>query len=1012
MNRKKSCYTSMMAAAAAMLFGCADVAAESAEISFKDVKYVETGKQNTAYTPEQMKYHADFSKKLDQEIRNNMVWKGKFAEADKELAVMIADKKITSELRGKAILLRLDSAIRAKDYADAVAVADQYLKQYKWAQLTAADIAAIMRQKAYAQDRLKQYGAKAETLFARLKYLTAENDIFQTKREIISACDYAGKKQLAINLAKELEDSVSGDNSKLAVVLDQQCGLYQGAGQLEQALDTLKKLDAVQPDKNKVAHARRRIANAYTQAKPRNLQKTVELYMVSLSDKNISPATAVDMFCSYIGILKGYRYSKEYRNVPKVAQEKIFSIKNLDAGLYGRASAELMKFSNEYLKDSAFAAQYAKSVLAYPKMPLNYKIDAVKILSIIDAEKGDYINAEKMVLDLFADENCKQNNYMTVCQWYAKILSWQEKCDEAVKFLRSKATTDWYKSRMNSVIADTYLYFNRYDDAAAVWKEAGDLPRMVGVYREIDTPKAKELAEKILRDASRPEKVRSAMMQYFLSTSAKDVSIRKEFADLMKFINPAKAIQEAVSAGAWDQVLELYAVLKQKNISVDQNLAKDMVQTYATTGQYDELVKFTESEKIFDLENGNSRLKQPERITYVFAAKVLKNVADKKGAFQKYFKDWEAPAAITEKDKADMLLKTASLALAAKRDVLAQDIYDAYLSLFKEEPCKTYEVEFVDTPIIGIKGFLAMDDEPEVQLMDRKYGGNMDFLVTDVATGNRGAAIETANAKEQQKPTEMQIACDERGIHFLFSATDSKALEAEAGLAGMGSYEMYLSPGENQPYYCILPDLNTGTTTSIWNSSYKTAQWRSIKAKAGQTDITTEQIFHKDGYQVYMRLSWEKFYDKLPENGKTWDFENIHWSRFGGSTWNGLKTIHGRSTWGKLSFDISEDQMLKIKKRIIFAARKAYLKEKSTNGRYHGAIDRMKNDAHLGDAEFYQARGAAIVEKLDSYLPLVTADMDDDTINKVFNEAVPGWFEIPFILADQHRRWMEEKLTK
>ncbi len=1008
MNKK---YSYVMIAAA-MFLGCNGIAADP---SFDDVKYVKTGDQKKTYNQVEAKYHADFAKKLDQEIRNNMVWKGKYAEANKALADMIADKKISPELRGKAILLRLDSAIRAKDYADAIAVADQYLKQYKLPQLTAADIAAIYRQKANAQEKLKQYSAKAETLFARLPYVSAENDIFQTKRDIIAAYNYAGMKKLAANLAEELVDSVSGDQGKLAIVVDQLCSIYRTSGRLDEALETLAKLDKIQPDKNRIENNRRWIARAFAEAK--NMPKAIELYMTSINAKDVTPETAVNAFCDYLWAVKNFKYSKEYRNVLEVAQKKIFTIKDLAAPLYGRASAELITFSNAVLQDQALAVQYAKSLLAYPQMPVSLKFSAVKFLSAIDAEKGDFINAEKMVLALFSDENCKGNTYLDACTWYVKLLSWQEKCDEAVKFLRSKATTDYYKSQMPRIIADTYLYFRRYDDAAAVWKEAGDLPRMVAVYKNVDTPKAKALAEKILRDKSQPENVRQEMMRFFNSTSAKDAAIRKEFAEWAAYADPFAVIQAAVNGAAWDQALSAFSTItdsdKNKNWYWWNERAKDMVQVYASTRMLDELVRFTETESVFALDSERSRLKPAERAAYRFAAKALKdNASAKKGTFKKYFGKWEAPVPMTEKDKADMLLKTASLALGAGLETLAQEVYDAYLALFKEEPLKTYEVEFTDTPIVGIRGFLEMDDEPEVQVMDRKYGGNMDFLVTDVATGNRGSGIGGADGKEQQKPTEMQIACDERGIHFLFTATDSKALEAEAGLAGMGSYEMYLSPGDKQPYICILPDLSTGSIGTVWNSSYKTAQWRPVKTTAGQTDIVSEQIFHKDGYQFYMRLSWEKFYDKLPENGKTWDFENIHWSRFGGSTWNGLKTIHGRSTWGKLTFDISDSQMLKIKKRIIFAARKAYLKEKSTNGRYHGAIDRMKNDAHLGDAEFYQARGAAIVEKLDSYLPLVTADMDDDTINKVFNEAVPGWFEIPFILADQHRRWMEENLTK
>ena len=223
---------------------------------------------------------------------------------------------------------------------------------------------------------------------------------------------------------------------------------------------------------------------------------------------------------------------------------------------------------------------------------------------------------------------------------------------------------------------------------------------------------------------------------------------------------------------------------------------------------------------------------------------------------------------------------------------------------------------------------------------------------------------------------------------------------------------MYFAPGDNQPYYCPLPDMSN-TAASIWNSSYNHRQWRQLD-QHGKTnfDIKTEKVYTEDGYIVYMFVAWDKFYDKLPEKGDTWDFENVHWSRFGGNSWNGLKTIHGRSTWGKLAFDISDDQMLQIKRNLIIKARQAYLKEKRTSGRYHGAIDRWANDKYVGDPAFYNEKVAPLIQKLDSYLPLVTADMSDETVDKLFFEAVPAWNEIRYTIEDLRREYLEEKLSK
>ena len=67
-----------------------------------------------------------------------------------------------------------------------------------------------------------------------------------------------------------------------------------------------------------------------------------------------------------------------------------------------------------------------------------------------------------------------------------------------------------------------------------------------------------------------------------------------------------------------------------------------------------------------------------------------------------------------------------------------------------------------------------------------------------------------------------------------------------------------------------------------------------------------EHRFREDGYTTYVFLSWQAYAEKIPEAGTVWDFENAHWGRAGSSTWNGLESIHGRSTWGALVFDIPE----------------------------------------------------------------------------------------------------------
>ena len=292
--------------------------------------------------------------------------------------------------------------------------------------------------------------------------------------------------------------------------------------------------------------------------------------------------------------------------------------------------------------------------------------------------------------------------------------------------------------------------------------------------------------------------------------------------------------------------------------------------------------------------------------------------------------------------------------------------------------------------------------------MDRKFGGNLDFLVTDVSTGDRGEGIGSEAGKADFKPAVFSAVFDEAGVHFLMRAYDDKARAVEANLEKSGSYEIYLAPGDNQPYYCILPR-HAIPSRHTWQTTYDTALHHRISWENG--GYRQDHRFLEDGYATYLFLDWKYFYDKLPDDGDTWEFESIHWSRAGGFSWNGTKSIHGRSTWGRLVFRMTPEALVKIKRRIIFAALEHFKRELVTDARIHGAV-KIWLDPVLGDPEFYNTHVKPLREHLESYIPLVRIDMSDEDVETVFREAVPGWYRIEFLVAELRRRYLEEQFSR
>lgn len=949
-------------------------------------------------TPEQAQAMKAFETKIN-EANRGLIWQKKFDEGEAALKKLLAEKDQQQFLRSKILVFLADSAWRRGDFARVITEVDSLLKQYD-SVLTPADKAALYRYKANALDKQKNYCEKAQTLYARLGCAITDKDAEATCNELIRAVWAAGKKNEAVALAKEFID-IFGNETKLARIsfylsytrnMKDEARCWEGIKIYEDAADNV----------NKTANETLMVAGTF-----RGKASTSAPLLAIIQN----PECALSLRIKALG---EYRNTIEAKSNPQLiidlANKHLLTVKDIAPADYSALVGNiLLDHAARTMRRSDLAEQYCRSLEAYPQITNQYKVPSLIRRSTYMAQRGEYAEAIKLVDQGFTFDKLAVNHYVDLCRQHANLLKWQSKSDEAVKYLRSKITAP-SKVLLLREIAAIHKFYHEYDKAYAAYMEAGDIGNAIYVYAGINPDKSRELALAIIQDEKQPEKLRGGLMGLFLGGGKKNAEIRKKYAPLIQYLASYQilpALRNAATVKDEARFLELMDAMMIKNKGkLNEEIARMQLEYYVNTGN---VAKLKELKEQIVTDKVPAKFSVPATIAIDCFTTIRQ---DKAGAFKAFFKNYKLPEGMTQSAKASMLLQLSALALNAKMFTVSEEIHNTYLALYKPQPCKYYNVPFSDEPVLGVHGFLSLKDMPEPQFMDRRYGGNMDFLVTDVSTGDRGGAIAGKQAIEAYKPSEMRMVCDKYGLHMMFTAFDSKAKEIEAGLASAGSFEMYFAPGDNQPYYCPLPDMRN-VATGIWNSSYNTANWRQLD-QYGKTnfDVKTEKVYTKDGYIVYMFVAWDKFYDKLPEKGDTWDFENVHWSRFGGNSWNGLKTIHGRSTWGKLTFDISDDQMRQIKRNLIIKARSAYLKEKRTSGAYHGSLDRWQSDRYVGDINFYKAKVAPLVKKLDSYLSLVKVDMDDATVDKLFFEAVPGWFEINFKLNDLRREYLEETLSE
>ena len=387
---------------------------------------------------------------------------------------------------------------------------------------------------------------------------------------------------------------------------------------------------------------------------------------------------------------------------------------------------------------------------------------------------------------------------------------------------------------------------------------------------------------------------------------------------------------------------------------------------------------------------------------YLGLAAALANVRGKPEAFFAAAQAFDKTVAdLGNKERVDALRAYGSARAFANDEDAVRGLNDFRKSLYKPEPKKRYVVAFSETPVTGFADWAKV--KAERQQYDRKFGGNLDFLTTDVTSGERAMG----NSKEQLAAPTMEIVCDVRGIHVLVRQQDAKAKEVELGLVNNCSFEGYIAPGANTPYDCFMYTPQTGRA-SVFNTMYATFGHRPMESQTTDRKFRFQSEYVDGEARHYLFFSWENWMQRIPVDGDVWDFENMCWHRAGSSCWNGTESIHGRSTWGELEFRITPAQRARILKPLLVTAFREYNAEKRCQAGHDGVLVHWA-DAATGDVEFYEAQVKPLAETLDKYGRLISADMSDATVFWLAEEALPKWQDIVFETERRRSAWLLER---
>lgn len=729
---------------------------------------------------------------------------------------------------------------------------------------------------------------------------------------------------------------------------------------------------------------------------------------------------------------------KQRKNVPaaelltRLSKEEFPDVKNV--GILTEFSRSCAALLVRLQKDAEAAALFQETEQRFMKS--GYAPESVFYSSWVDLLSGKkcssneietiYRNAMTRYLE-------KQNNVyecLKLAKLYVNFLLVADRYEEALKVCRNlmdgRKLPAPLEKQFLTLMAEIHVAAGQKADAATLYRQVGS--ELTAAFIEGGYAAKRSTAKKMLADSSIPIQQRIQAMQVFCDETSIDqgkyyksprppidladnqamrAAYLHEFAQTDKISWEQVIPWGEINTCMWYQLFDSVVGMLEPFWKAGKPIADREVMYYAAslavTGRVDDA--FSVWNKIASDQKRPAALRfRAVLCTKGFPCNTKNEI---RAAYDAARKQFEAEKPITEKSASEDLIYLGKLFMAAKKYDQAKQLWQAYEGLFRAQPPKSYSVKFSDQPLYDISSIRAFEKMSEAQPLDRSYGGNLDFMSTDVSTG-RTAAQNTPSGKSVRVP-EFSALCDENGIHLLFRTYDPQARASESGLRGAGGYEMYLAPGANQPYTCFLTNQGRGTV-DVWNTTYPNEHHRRFNTKEPK-EFRMDQQFLDDGYLTHLFLSWNNYYDTLPEPGDFYEFESCFWGAQGGFSWNGLKVIHGRSSWGRLTFEIAPAQILKIKRKLVLSALASYKKESWTGIEHHGVFDRW-NDPVLGDPAFYAEKVLPFKEKLDSYTALIQAEMSDADVEKVFQEALPEIREIRFKIESMRKQWMEEQLTR
>ena len=614
-------------------------------------------------------------------------------------------------------------------------------------------------------------------------------------------------------------------------------------------------------------------------------------------------------------------------------------------------------------------------------------------------DMGEYAKAEAAARKSKALSGLNERQKADSILQLADVYRYQDRYDLAMKTCREALKASPAKAAKQG--AKMALDFNRPEDARAIWKDAAvPYDELLFYQKHRDADDRIEDARAFALNDSNPtnQRFEVAKAYCFADMDPKNVAVRKSlkgFAAALKLKGwwNLQAIRRAYQMGDYPLAVDMCELYEGSPAAKEVAIRKLHVISLGAVGRTAEAIKLAK-ENVQD-----ESLKPIDRTRFAVYAAILEGKP-----IEGVIKDAKLP----RKEEADVYLTAARTCLGIwNKSELAKKYSDVYESYFAKWEQRSIEVKYFDEPIEDISAWRKIYGQLEKQYCDIPYKGSMDFLETDVSTGDRGD-IKADPKAEAGKYMELTTLCDRYGLHIFLRCQAEDARAIEQGFAkGIGS-ESYFAPGKNQPYICFGTDPVKGITF-LFQTTYNNRNHKRLERNASDATLKSETAFTDRDYVLHLSFAWDAFYDKLPANGTDWRFECLSWTPAGGFSWGGSQGIHAASAWGNLHFNLTDKQLNEIRRELIYRNYRNYKKVPRDPSITENLFECWADD-EIGDPEFYKTCLVPLEKELDGYAEKVSQKMTDEEVADVYTHALPRWKGLAHEVDKLRREYLTERL--